>query len=240
MKAKKIIVLLTIVCMLLSLVACGEDKTPNTTNNDENQVQTDINDMEEVSDELVVDGDKETDEKQSDRKSRRLLELRSIYYDYSSDYYLDGRSVADVIYSINPDTRQSEIMVGVYDGCLSEFEGTLEEVLEQVNNSVFVGNVSESGSGGLPYGLFGEDIEVISSEEVTIAGYDSIKYTGTIVNSPFEDETWQCNVYGYTFLIDEVPYAVLGFVTTREQEQSIIDEMIAEVDAIAGSIRTEE
>ena len=42
---KKLFILLLSVIMLFALMACGEDKTPNTTNNDENQVQTDINDM---------------------------------------------------------------------------------------------------------------------------------------------------------------------------------------------------
>lgn len=239
MKAKKIIVLLTIVCMLLSLVACGEDKTPNTTNNDENQVQTDINDTEDASDELIADGEKDEDEKQSDRTSRRLQKCCPIYYDYSSDYYLEAESGLDVIVSINPENGEAEVMIGLFDDVLEEFEGTLEEVIDYLNKSIFIAALTGAG-GGLAYGLFGEEIQVTSSEKVTMAGYDSMKYTGTIVNSPTDDDIWNCYVYGYTFLIDEAPYTVLGFVTTREQEQSTIDEMIAEVDAIAGSIRTEE
>lgn len=116
----------------------------------------------------------------------------------------------------------------------------LEDVFDYVENDGFITSLTNAGSGGITYGLFGEDIVVTSSEQVTMAGYDSIKYTGTIVNSPTDDDTWNCYVYGYTFIIDDAPYAVIGIVTTREQEQSMIDEMIAEVDEIAASIRTEE
>ena len=115
-----------------------------------------------------------------------------------------------------------------------EFKGTLEDVIDNRSD-----RITRAFRNKIWDWAF-ETLDVKSSENVKMAGYDSIKFTATTTNASIDDVRWDCYVYGYAFIINDLPYVVVGVVAPEDQEQSMIDEMIADVDAIAGSIRTEE
>ncbi len=76
-------------------------------------------------------------------------------------------------------------------------------------------------------------IEMISSEKVTVNGYESIRFVGTAPNA----SGWDCHVYGYTFLIDNIPYAIVGIVSQKEQEADLIASNKEDVDLVASTIK---
>lgn len=253
MKTKRIILLLC-VTMLFALVACGEDKVSGTniqTQYEENSSENTVSDSFNIN-----DNQEQTDTVNSGLEDIIKIELdfgddlfgrvseqrdnSSLCYDYFSTYYIDKQMVSDILYTFNESTKQSDIMIGIYDGYLSNFNGTLEDVIDCINQGSFITDMSYSGAGAVSKGLISENIKVTSSEKVSVAGLDGIKFTGNITNKNTKkgtNESWECYCYGYNLIIDEVPYAVVGIIPTKEQEQSTIDKMIAEVDAIAPSLR---
>ena len=71
-------------------------------------------------------------------------------------------------------------------------------------------------------------------KKVTVAGRDSIKFIGTVNN----DDEWDCHVYGYTFIINNKAYALIGLVSAKEQDPEMIKEIDERIDKMAATIRT--
>jgi len=79
--------------------------------------------------------------------------------------------------------------------------------------------------------------EFTSMEEVEINGIAAQKVTGT-VEYGMKNMTY-CYLYGYSFVFEDVPCAIIGVVSDKSQPQEEIDELIAIVDAMMESVRTE-
>lgn len=227
MKAKKIIVLLTIVCMLCGLVACGKDEGSDSGNETQDTI-VDNNDESENRDENIKN-DEGNVEKNSGWESENAG-YKSVYYDYPAETHFIREQ-----WGIDFVLEKEEIMVGVYSDLDEEFNDSVEDVITFVNDDRFTEAASFAGE-GLSLWL-GADIVVTSSEVVTIAGMDSMKFTGTTEYMAYEADPWDCYVYGYTFVIEDISYAVIGLVIPKEQEQSMIDDMKNQVDSIAATIR---
>ena len=219
MKAKKIIVLLTIVCMLCGLVACGKDEVSKTGNDSQDIVSEDNQTMENTNDK---NNDVETEYDVIGYK----------YYDYPATHWIKTEGYFHFV------MLDEQIMIATYEDLDGEVNESLEAIIDYVNEDRFTISASCAGEGGPTFGL-GEDVKVTSSEKVTIAGMDCMKFEGTTLNKGEDDITWDAYVYGYTFLVDEISYAVIGIVTPEEQEQSMIDEMKQQVDDIMASMRDE-
>ena len=227
MKAKKFIVLLTIVCMLGGLVACGQDEVSDSGNETQDTI-VDNNEKTENKDKNIKN-DEGNVEKDNGWESERAG-YKSVYYDYPSEtHFVREKPSIDFV------LEKEEIMVGVYGDIDEEFNDSVEEVITFVNDDKFTEKASSAGE-GLSLWL-GADIVVTSSEVVTMAGMDSMKFTGTTEYMAYEEDPWDCYVYGYTFVIEDVSYAVIGLVIPKEQEQSMIDDMKNQVDSIAATIR---
>ena len=145
----------------------------------------------------------------------------------------------DVVEKLDADILQKsradeDITIVIACDSAKEFKGTLEDVIEHRSDRITKAFQKKIWDWAF------ETLDVKSSENVKMAGYDSIKFTATTTNASIDDVRWDCYVYGYAFIINDLPYVVVGVVAPEDQEQSMIDEMIADVDAIAGSIRTEE
>ena len=77
--------------------------------------------------------------------------------------------------------------------------------------------------------------EVLTSEACTVNGFDSVRFTGTCSN----DGEWDCHVYGYSFIINDTAFAIIGLVAAQEQDPEMIATIDARVDAMAATVRTE-
>ena len=219
-----------LVCFTGCFIACGKDE--NILNSSEDvDVQSDNNEVNDKTsdDENIVE---KVDEDNTDKITEEVYRGTGIYYDYPSKMkYVDEILDADIL---QKSKANQDITIVITCDSAKEFKGTLEDVIDNRSD-----RITRAFRNKIWDWAF-ETLDVKSSENVKMAGYDSIKFTATTTNASIDDIRWDCYVYGYAFIINDLPYVVVGVVAPEDQEQSMIDEMIADVDAIAGSIRTEE
>lgn len=235
---KKLILLLMLVCFTASFIACGknEDIVDSSKDVDVQSDNNEVNDKTSDNEDVV----EKVDESNTDIITEEMYFYTGIYYDYPSDKKFHERTLTANIICKNKADEDIVIVLSHNDhgdDTFSDyvaFDGTLDDVIDYASEDILHAIQSEAA-----YWAF-ETMEVNSTEKVSMAGYDSIKFTATTANASIDDVQWDCYMYGYAFVINDLPYTVVGVVTTKQQEQSMIDEMIADVDAIAGSIRTEE
>ena len=223
---KKLVVLLMMIVLTGCFIACGKEEEVVTDNGQTDEVVTDNENTEDNGNEDA------TVEKTDDVEWDSYL-IRGVYFDYPSSHYLDKRPGGYFILKDNDD-----IMVAVYADIDEEFNDSLEDVINFVNDEDFTTYASLAGGGGSSFYL-GEDIVVTSSEMVTMAGMDSMKFEGTTPNRFRDEAYWDCYVYGYTFIINDMSYAVIGLVTPQEQDEEMIKQMKQLVDDVASTVRTE-
>ena len=221
---KKLVVLLMMIVLTGCFIACGKEEEVVTDNGQTDEVVTDNENIEDNSEEEVVE--EKTDDVEYETELNNYL-----YYDYPTTHYIDSRPAADFIMKDNDD-----IMVGVYGDYRDTYNDSLEKVIDFVNEADFMYYASRSGGGGSSFYLE-EDIVVTSSEMVTMAGMDSMKFEGTTPNRFRDEAYWDCYVYGYTFLYKDVSYAVIGVVTPQEQDEEMIEQMKSFVDDIASRVK---
>ena len=224
---KKFLLSLTLLCLMGCFIACGKDEVSNSENDTQDTV-VDNNEKTENQDESTKNNEDNV-EKNNGWESEGAG-YKSVYYDYPAEsHFIREEQAIDFV------LEKEEIMVGVYSDLEQEFNDSVEDVITFVNEDRFTEAASFAGE-GLALWL-GSDIVVTSSEVVTMAGMDSMKFTGTTEYMAYEQDHWDCYVYGYTFVIEDVSYAVIGLVIPKEQEQSMIDDMKNQVDGIAATIR---
>lgn len=224
---KKIVILFTLVCLTGCFIACGKDNFSDSGNNTQNTMIDNGETIENQNENIKND---ESSVEKNDGWESEGAGYKSVYYDYPADtHFIREEQAIDFV------LEKEEIMVGVYSDLEQEFNDSVEDVITFVNDDRFTEAASFAGE-GLALWL-GADIVVTSSEVVTMADMDSMKFTGTTEYMAYEAEPWNCYVYGYTFVIEDVSYAVIGLVLPKEQEQSMIDDMKNQVDSIAATIR---
>lgn len=227
---KKLILLLMLVCFTASFIACGknEDIVDSSKDVDVQSDNNEVNDKTSDNEDVV----EKVDEDNTDKITEEVYRGTGIYYDYPSKMkYVDEILDADIL---QKSKANQDITIVITCDSAKEFKGTLEDVIDNRSD-----RITRAFRNKIWDWAF-ETLDVKSSENVKMAGYDSIKFTATTTNASIDDIRWDCYVYGYAFIINDLPYVVVGVVAPEDQEQSMIDEMIADVDAIAGSIRTEE
>lgn len=232
MKAKKIIVLMTIVCMLCGLMACGKDEGSETENDSQDVVSEDNQEVENTDDK----DDTETNNI-TENDNMEVDYIGSMCYDYpSGTHWIENHLGAHF-----PMTKDESIVIGVFYN--SENNSSVEKVIEYVNEYTFAhaaAYVSRTGLG------LGGDIFVTSSENVTVNDLECMRFEGNTPNeTSYRDvdtgeiiySKWDAYVYGYTFLVDNKSYAVIGIVTPKEQEAAMIADMKQQVDDTMSSMR---
>ena len=78
----------------------------------------------------------------------------------------------------------------------------------------------------------GAELKAQTTENVTVSGYEAVKFFGQIKN--IEDGTYQ--IYGYSMMIKERPVMFLGILVSEDQSDADLTAMKAFVDQMAGSI----
>lgn len=216
---KKKLISMVFLILVCSCVACGAKEDENV--ND--KVSSDNSPTATSTPTPITANDDIEDEKAEEVYTTRAPG-QQIFIDYSVTLNRTEEPYATLMY----DKKQA--LVGFTYDVYNEYTGTLEDVLEHLGGHYLnVAHIESSGS------LKDSEITVTSSEKVTIAGQESIRFTGIAPNN----NGWDCHVYGYTFLINNVPCGVIGIVSVSTQDASLIEEINAQVDTIAATIRTE-
>lgn len=214
---KKLICLLLALLILISLVACGGD-TPDT---DEDPKQTVGDEKPDKNTEPSNDETQQTDPTETEPTDISLRIYGEIYVSYPSDWTVkkDAPSVFFV--------QNSDCLVNLLCRRASSFDGELEDIVAFMSQT-FADDSSKYCSGS----IYGSEIETTSMERSTVAGYDCVKFEGTIKNGD-----WDCHVYGYGLIVEDRVMMITGLVSAKAQDAGMIAEIDALTDSIAASIK---
>lgn len=153
---------------------------------------------------------------------------RSITINYDDSRRKDAKSDSLVFHS-----QMSNVIALTYDKDVS-FSGSVAEVFDILNDGDLFNNISSyMGSAFSDSSTF--EIEVDSSEKKTVAGFETINITGSVVDSSGKTGF----VYAYTFVIDETPCMLVGIVIDKVTNADAVSGLKTEVDNMAETIREE-
>ena len=115
------------------------------------------------------------------------------------------------------------------------FSGSTLDVFDFLNN----GNVFQDIASSSEANFFGNSnsykIVKKQSENLKINEIDTVKFIGSVT----DENGRECYAYGYTFILDNTPCMVVGFILSENQEQSLIQNIKSEVDMMMKTVRTE-
>ena len=218
---KKMVLIFLVAIMSIGMIACGkEEVTPNESGNNSNQETQNV----DINSEKDENNDSQTENDKDNVKSIKAI-LADVYLDCEPDLTIREEGYTVLVYNT------SDALVGLTALTDDEYNGTLTDAVDLFKKQ-FLYDASCVSRGA----LFGSSFDVKSSKETMIAGYESVCFTATVSNR----DQWDCHVYGYVFVIDEVPCAVIGLVSADTQDPAMIAEIDARVDRMAATIRTEE
>lgn len=221
---KKISVLL-IACILVAvLAACGDGGTtePNNTSDQSSNVTESSSNIEESSS-VSNTVDPVVDEYSHYQK----IAKHNIYVNYKN-----GRNDKAGVNCHRFYGTGKDIAIFIYGD--SVYEGALEGVFNQLNNGTIP--IKSIGYTDAKFDISGEyPIGLTTSENMTINSIDCIQFMGSVT----DDNGRVCFSYGYTFVVDDTPCMLVGFVFTAEQKSDEIESLKAEIDAMMKTVRTE-
>ena len=220
---KRITSLILVALMLLSLTACGGENSASAPGDDPFiQCFPDEKYLEETTPADQTDG---TGSAEQENDTWDLnIPLKHIYISYEKRLREACWGATEVVY----DTKDA--LVGLIYDNEGVYTGDLWGVADFFSEK-FPERAAYSSRGNL-----NSSISILTSEACTVNGFDSVRFTGTCSN----DGEWDCHVYGYSFIINDTAFAIIGLVSAREQDPEMIATIDARVDAMAATVRTEE
>ena len=216
---KKCFALFLAATLLLSLTACGGSS------NTETETKPDAAQQEEYLEEATPAD--QTDDMGSAEQADDMFELniplKHIYISYEKRLKEKSQGATELVYDTN------DALVGLIYDNEEVYTGDLWGVADFFSEK-FPQKAASSSRGNL-----NSPINILTSEACTVNGFDSVRFTGTCSN----DGEWDCHVYGYSFIINDTAFAIIGLVSAREQDPEMIATIDARVDAMAATVRTE-
>ena len=221
---KRFLLVLLCVCMVLSMVACGNNTNDNPTES-QNVEQPSQPDGNENSTPTFG-----TEQKPADKyDSYAKVGGESIYVNYKTGRRDDTGASSIVFHS-----TATDIVVLAYD-TTGSFSGDHLNALDFINDGRIFKDIEVYSGASFSNHSTKYTIVVSSTEGKTVNGLSMQKFTGTVQS----EKNRACYAYGYAFVINGIPCVLAGFVLTEAQEQSLITAINVEVDTMMQSVRTE-
>lgn len=215
---KKVICILLALVMVLSLAACGKqpaDKQPEDTKEPASVQGNDNKETEATQEQIPTEIE--------DENTEIRVPGEKIYFYAPSGWEVEKQNLSTVV------KQGKDCLVSIcYDWPMS-YEFDLEEMISRLGYN-FTADADSEGQGY----IVNSTIEVTSTEKTTVAGYDCVVFTGVVSN----DGNWNCHVYGYTFVVNNVELMVVGIVSAQAQDAQMIADINALTDQIAASVTT--
>lgn len=148
---------------------------------------------------------------------------KDIYFTYPESYMTAQEGMTSMIYADN------KSLVGI---CCDVYTPYVNDDLLGIVTTLssnFVYNITNYCIGYIGT----EVVEITSVDELTIAGYGAIRFSGIVANV----EGWDCYIYGYAYAIGDVPVMVAGIVSDQAQAPDMIASMESLTNDIAASVR---
>ena len=218
---KKILLMVMALILVSSCVACSSgrantDETQGSSTPElpsQTQTESITQDTTEPDDEIKLDG-------------VAYVGGRSITISYNDNRRKDTKSDSIVFHS-----QVSNAIVLTYDES-SSYTGSVDGVFEILNDGDLFGDISTytgtAFGGGATF-----KIEVVSSEKVTVAGFESVKIIGTVTDANGKAAA----VYAYTFVVDETPCMLAGIIIDDANNSDVANAVKEEVDLMAKTIK---
>ena len=209
---KKILAIILLGCMVLSLVACGNNETLE---NDKIPTNKETESESEMSE--------ETDESEE-------CEIE-FYYTHKAP----GKNIViDAPNYQNVELGATELYI-IHDSRYVSFTFSDVEVTNDLKEAHRIAydrflQMTENYN-------FGE-LTITKEEYVTINGVDMYRYEGT-VKEGYEGEKYDCYALGYSFIMDGVPCTVGGAVIEEAQSEELIKEIHDTVEAMIRTLRSQ-
>lgn len=155
---------------------------------------------------------------------------RNVYIDF-------GRRREDVQYSSVVYHTNHTDMVALHYNLRDSFSGNLDDVFDFLNNGVVFDDVISYAEADFWDSSASKRYKIAASskEKVTVAGIDAVRIVGSVDDANGRN----CYAYGYTFILDDTPIFLVGFVFSEEQDPETIESITEEVDAMMETVRTE-
>ena len=221
---KRILALLLAVIITFTLAACANQPEEKETDPSTSQQ---INGTEPTNQTYPTQG--------NDNEKADLYEGVSkiggidIYWNFK-----EGRREADKSSSVVFHGTAVDLVALAYDDG-EGFSGTPADALALINDGRMLRDIVMYSDADFHYYDTTYLIDVKTTENVKVNGYDMQKFTGSVMST---DER-NCYVYGYAFVIEGTPCVLAGFVLSEDQEQNLIDAINIEVDTMVKTVRTE-
>ena len=216
---KKILALILALTMLLSLAACSKKPADDDTKIDD-KTQTKPTESKKP----AADPTKATEQAKQESGLLIKVPMRDICFTADTDWHARRISQTICVQETN------DCMVAVCYLGASDFDGNYEALREDLCLT-FVADAGTQCRGN----LFGAKVQVLESEKTTVAGYETLKFTGTVNNT-----LWDCHVYGYVYVVNNVGLMVMSIVSAPEQDAAMIAQVDALADQIVTTVRVEE
>ena len=212
---KKFLSIVVLVFLCVSLVACGQKQD----NKQDTGVSSDTTQQSSTNEPTNEPDTNEEDE----YTNVATVPLKGIFVNGYKGMRLKKVTYANMFYVDN------ESMTALAYDRTNPFNGTIEDVVGFLNDA-FLKDINNN----CEVTVEGCKIAIENSENVTINGFESIKFTGNIPSDGVE-----LHVYGYSFVINDIPCMVVGLVSDRDQNPELISSVNNHVDNMVKTIRTE-
>jgi hypothetical protein len=214
---KKFITLLFTLLMILCLVACG------TSDMEESQPDSESTQTVETTEPIQVE---ESHGPDNDGSDSTLISVpgEQIYFSAPGGWVVKDENLSRIV------ANNEDCLVSICYGWPTSDVDLIETITRL--GKYFTTDASINSHGFIR----NSNIEVTSTEKSAVAGYDCIVFNGVVDNGG----NWDCHVYGYTFVVNNVELMVVGLVSTQEQDAQMISDINKLTDQIAASVRTEQ
>jgi len=216
---KKILSIVLVLLLVLNIVACGSNDDTNQSNED-NTKQTDVNTTDNHTTE-PSNQDSTTVEKPKDTEVH--IPGEEIYFTVPAGWDVEDENLSMII------SQNKDCLVSIcYEWPMSNDYDLVEKI--PTLGYFFTADADSESQGNIR----NSTIEIVSSENATIANIEGIQFTGSVNN----ERGWKCHTYGYIFTIDDVIVMVTGLVSAQAQDAQMIAEINSLTDQVAASVRT--
>ncbi len=219
---KKIILMIMVLAMILSCAACSSGSS-STADAKESGAAGQPGQTQGAE-----PGTQDTKEPDGEIKLSGVAHVvgRSITVNYNTDRRYDTKANS-IVFNV----QLSDSIALTYDKG-SSYTGPVDGVFDLLNDgdlfkdiSLYTGTAFDGNTVFL--------IDTVSSEKVTVAGFESVRIIGTVTDAKGKAAA----VYAYTFVIDETPCMLAGVVIDDANHPDIANAVKEEVDMMAQTIK---
>ena len=220
---KKLSILMIVFFLMITLISCNTGKTKNNTLS-EKDITTES--IDEIGDEMNTKSDKHSD----DVTSHEISELLSHTYQFPRhNIFIDIPDFNDIESGYTRIYKDGDSKYITFSCFIDSMASGAKEAFD-VSYPMFKNNVKS-------WHRINKET-FTSTELVEINGISAQKVIGTVEYGALDK--YDCYLYGYGFIFEGVPCAIIGVVSDIAQPQEEIDSLMAIVDAMMESVRNEQ